>query len=576
MDRDTKGQKAPMDERYQRLVTERVRTLAAQIQRGRVATTIVLVALSGIFVPSVGIQPTLIWVICMLIAFRLRDRFIRRLLEREPMPDNAEDQIALSSAALSIVINSPSVLFLPHMSAELSGVYVALIISWMVVGVLIIGIHPRAYTWFVVIGFLFLGIGWWRLLDPEVAIFAIFSMAAGAVMLIGFSWESAKTFNESIGIRFERDKTIAERDALINQRSVFLAQTTHDLLQPVNALLILIGVLRDSDSAEKREGAIERIEITAKSIESMFRGLLDEARLEQRAIVPHLTNVTLSIVFRSIEAAYAPRCEKKGISLSLDCPEDIMVTADAALLDRILRNLVDNAVKFTESGSIALSAEPQAGHIRVRVKDSGPGIDSSDLSRVTEAFFRASDVAADVQGIGLGLSVAKQLADLMEGSLDIDSEPGRGTEITLLLPQPVGPVQPESLPAEEPPETILDRKILLLEDDTGSREALELFLSHHGAEVCACGTLEQALSEIASGEIEPDQILVDFDLGEGPNGLEAIGMIREKIGPVPAALVTGAAITREAVPADIALLRKPHSDSSLLNFLERGEAESVP
>jgi DNA-binding NtrC family response regulator len=162
----------------------------------------------------------------------------------------------------------------------------------------------------------------------------------------------------------------------------------------------------------------------------------------------------------------------------------------------------------------------------------------------------------------------------MNGSLAIESTPGTGTTISLLLQQPVGPIEDSRELQSEHRVSIVDRKILVLEDDPGSREALELFLTHHGAEVRGYGTLDEALDAIRGGEYVPEQILIDFDLGDGPNGIGAIAMIREQIGSVSAALITGAPLSAEMVPEDIALLRKPHSDSKLLSFLERGVAEN--
>jgi CheY-like chemotaxis protein len=368
--------------------------------------------------------------------------------------------------------------------------------------------------------------------------------------------------------------SLAETAQAQQARSRFLAAASHDLLQPVHALMLLVGVLRDSGSETAREQAARRIELTTGAIASMFRGLLDQARLDAGAVTPRLEPVSIGTVCRGIEAAYAERCREKGLALSVECAPDVLVQADAALLDRALRNLVDNAVKFTEHGSVSLIVTPSPHRVLVQVSDTGVGIDATDRPRVFDAFYRGAGAnSMGIEGVGLGLSVTAQMLDLMGARIELESTHGHGTRVQVSLAR-AGPI-PRSAPAHPLPDRSLRfHRILVVEDDRNAREALQMWLVDRGCEVTCVASLAEALAAYAPHAIAPDYILSDLHLADGPDGIQAIGALRLRFGDVPAALITGETIEARAVPIGVGLLHKPVQPAQLENLLQGHRTES--
>lgn len=554
------------EEDQELLLRAKIEALAAQTKPARIAAVLATVMLSILFLATDGIgwEKTALWCIAMFAAYAFRDWLVHFIQARELPSSQAAAGIALSSAALGLVINAPAAFFMPYMSATVSGMYVGFVVAWLALAVSIIGIHVPSYAAYVVIGMTYLSIGYWIQLPANLAIAGSFGAVAACILLISFSRRVASVFDESVLIRRERDElvdrltlSVSQAKDAKNQRSRFLAATAHDLLQPVHALMLLSGVLQDSRTDKERNEALESIQSTTLTIESMFRGLLDLARLDQGAVMPSLTDVRLSMVFKSIEAAYAARCAEKGVAFQAECDDEILVRADAMLLDRVVRNLVDNAVKFTASGSIKLTATIENGSVLISIKDTGVGIAADQQETIFDAFYRTTEsVNKGVQGIGLGLSVAKQMIELMEGELKLQSIPGEGTEITLRLGEG-GEADADAAASSDAPRTVLPERIVVIEDDLAARGALNLWLQNNGVQTVSADSLESGLQQMAEGDFLPQHALVDFHLGEGPNGVEVIRELKSRYPDMKATLVSGAFQETDVIESGIEILEKP-------------------
>lgn len=547
------------------LTKARIQALSAQVSTARPASAICTTMLSILFVSTEGVgwTWTSVWVIAMIMAFVFRNWLVRRLLANQIMSDRVENGIALSSASLGIVINAPAAFFMPQMTDIVSGLYVGLMMSWLAVAVVIIGIHVRSYVFYVVTGMTYLVIGYWQMLPTPYAAAGTLGIIAASVMLISFSKHVASVFDESVLIRRERDGLVQQLTLSIadvtdaqNQRSRFLAATAHDLLQPVHALMLLSGVLQDSRSEQERHQAMKGIQSTTASIDSMFRGLLDLARLDQGAVLPSLTNVRLSMVLQGIESAYKNVCEQKDIALSVVCSRQIMVRADATLLDRTIRNLVDNAVKFTPSGKITVSAKTVDQGVSIRIIDTGMGVEEEQLATIFDVFYRApATVSQSIQGIGLGLSVAKQVTELMGGNLTLQSKVNAGTTVELILAagSDINSIGKKTIKSG----LALPKQMLIIEDDQAARSALRLWLLNLGITVISAESLDDALQQLEVDNFIPEHALVDYQLGLGLNGIDAITTLKSLYPSIKASLITGSVLGVDQVAADITVLAKP-------------------
>jgi two-component system, sensor histidine kinase len=420
-------------------------------------------------------------------------------------------------------------------------------------------------------------LGWWLSANTTDALLFTAAALPYAYVLVRFADRVGTLIEESVNIRHERERlvqrlqeSLAETEAAQRARSRFLASASHDLLQPVHALLLLSGLSRKLGEGPRRDEALRQLHITAESIDAMFRGLLDLARYDAGAMQPQLTSMPVAHVLRSVQAAYQQRCADKGVALTVEAPPGLYVHADPAMFDRVVRNLVDNAVKFTMAGSITVRCRAQGtDEVAIEVQDSGVGIATADLGHVQEAFYRGSSARqVEAAGVGLGLANSTAMAELLHGSVSVQSETGVGTTVRFVLPAGVGPK--DAIAAGDSRRSLRWRRIVLVEDDRTARAATELWLREHGASVVAAadaqGAIEQCLVQGMSGELGPQYLLLDYKLTHG-TGVQALRELRDRFGPLPAAIISGEDIKADELPPGVPLLAKPVRPELLQDLL---------
>jgi two-component system, sensor histidine kinase len=472
------------------------------------------------------------------------------------------------------VLTAPAPLFLPAAGAEARALMTMILLVWITAAASVLGVFPPSYKLYSAGALLNIALGWW--LSASVTDAAVVSviMLPLWLLLARFAERVGQLIEQSVNIRHEREvlvkrleAALAETEAAQSARSRFLAAASHDLLQPVHALLLLSGLSRDLPDGPRRGHVLGQIHLVAESIESMFRGLLDLARFDAGTLQPHLQAVPVEPVLQSLRAAYEARCTDKGLAFEVDSAANACVRADPSMLARVLRNLVDNAVKFTPRGSVAVRCRVDAERVTVEVSDTGVGISSADLPHVRDAFFRGSgarEVEAD--GVGLGLATSTQMVELLGGTIEIDSRPGQGTTVRLGLP-----VASQAMPAAPTASALKPlryRCIALVEDDRSAREATVLWLQERGCRVFAGADAHSVLDQCEQQAATPEFIIADYHLGDAGNGLQAIGRLRERFGAVPAAVVSGEPLGAGVLPPDIPLLPKPLNSEALKQLLQ--------
>jgi len=239
-----------------------------------------------------------------------------------------------------------------------------------------------------------------------------------------------------------------------------------------------------------------------------------------------------------------------------------------ALLQRVLSNLIDNAIKFTESGRVTLTAWAEGPRIAVEIADTGIGIPEADLARVFDDLVQLGNPERDRgRGHGLGLGIVRRLNRLIGAPCEVYSEPGKGTRFVLYLPAATeagGPAAAVLGDWQRSDPTLIARRVLVLDDDAAVRRAYQHALQSLGCEVQCCATAEEALAALPA--LRPEVALVDYRLSATLNGLQAIVRLREAQPGLLAIVVsadTGPELQREAAPLAVPLLRKPVSGASL-------------
>ncbi|GGN69614.1 sensor histidine kinase [Actinoplanes lobatus] len=252
------------------------------------------------------------------------------------------------------------------------------------------------------------------------------------------SQELEETNRGVVALYAELDEKSAQLRAASEAKSRFLANVSHELRAPVTAIIGLGRLLTDSGSDEltgEQHRQVDLIRTSASDLLALVNGLLDLAKAEAGRIEPHWSEVDLRAVFGQLRGTLRPLATRPEVDFVVEEPAVPALRSDEVLLAQVLRNLLTNALKFTESGSVRLSVAPAGTDIEFVVADTGTGIPPELHERIFEEFYQVpGSKPVSGKGTGLGLTYARRLAGILGGGLRVDSTPGRGSVFTLRLP----------------------------------------------------------------------------------------------------------------------------------------------
>jgi signal transduction histidine kinase/CheY-like chemotaxis protein len=369
-------------------------------------------------------------------------------------------------------------------------------------------------------------------------------------------------------LRCERDQALrVDRD-----KTRFLANASHDLRQPVHAIGLFAATLEKRLRGTQDEPYIRNLMRCIDALERSFNAMLDVSRLDAGSIEPAMQTFPLRDVFRRLHMQFAGQAELAGLNLRFS-PGGKCVRSDPQLLERLLANLVQNALKYTERGGVVVVARSTATHLNIEVWDTGVGIGAAELPRVFDEFYQVGcGGRVRAQGLGMGLAIVKRLAQLLGHELSVVSQPGRGT----LFRVGVARAEREAMDAAGPDCTLpmpeaAARTLVVIEDEEPIRVALGGLLREWGHRVVLAASAAEALQAQRALALPPDLILSDLHLGEGPDGIAAIEAVRRHWRTeLPAVLVTGDTTHQElrrATDSGFQVLVKPVAARKLLGVL---------
>ena len=338
-----------------------------------------------------------------------------------------------------------------------------------------------------------------------------------------------------------QDRTQALQQA--NQaKSRFIAAASHDLRQPVVTIGLLVGLLREQVSAPRLRDLIDRINEAVAALEDLLKGLLDLSRFDAGTVKPRLQGVPLQGLFDAIAAHESEAARLKGVRLRFR-PTGLAVRSDPVLLEQILRNLVNNAVRYTDAGGVLVGVRPRGeGRVSVEVWDTGSGITPAQQQTVFDEFTQFEPGRNHrVRGLGLGLALVKRAALLLEHPLRLRSRPGRGSCFALTLPLAVAEAH-QGVTAMTEARPLQGLRLLLVEDEPTVLQAMQMQLERWGATVHPAdglGALDRLLADpdgpCATGV---DMVISDNRLPDG-DSVRVVGLVRRKLGTITALIVTG-------------------------------------
>ncbi|MDE2081638.1 MAG: response regulator [Burkholderiales bacterium] len=367
----------------------------------------------------------------------------------------------------------------------------------------------------------------------------------------------------------EEARRVAE--AASRAKTQFFAAASHDLRQPLHAMGLFAETLRQRSHDPEVASLVNSINESVDALEGLFGELLDITRIDTGGVDVNPAPVRMRELFARLRLHFEPLAFEKGLALRFR-GESHVAQADPVLLERVLRNWVSNAIRYTDDGGVIVACRACRGRLRLQVWDSGIGIAEASLPRIWDEFYQVQGnrplQAHHRKGLGLGLAIVKRLADLMAAPVTVRSRLGRGTVFELELPAgraPRAPPEPGPGDSARVPLglTLQGRLILVVEDEAAVREGLVVLLQAWGADVVAFDTLEAVEGWLASPvATPPDLLLVDYRLPQGRTGIEALTALRRhwQSRPLPAILVTGSTLgghEAEAETHDYHLLIKP-------------------
>jgi signal transduction histidine kinase/CheY-like chemotaxis protein len=371
--------------------------------------------------------------------------------------------------------------------------------------------------------------------------------------------------SEELANDLQRQKDIAERASLA--KSTFLAAASHDLRQPVHALGLLAGALRGVAMAPEGNLLLDQIEASTNAMDGLFTALLDISRLDAGVVEVHRRPFAVAPLLNRICRDHADEAKAKGVALVLKRCE-VTVDSDPVLLERIIRNLISNAVRYTENGRIVVGCRWRGSTISIQVWDTGRGIPPDQQEKIFQEYYQLGNAERDrSKGLGLGLAIVRRITDLLDCKLTLRSQPGRGSCFEVTVPVSRGASGPIETQLIAPSGALARGLIVVIDDESAIQRAMSSLLTGWGHDVVTGGSGDEAMQQLSSRPDRPDLVICDYRLREGENGITVIQRMRSEYNKdIPAMLITGDTAPdrlAEARASGLILLHKPVPNSKL-------------
>ncbi|MFC4314444.1 hybrid sensor histidine kinase/response regulator [Steroidobacter flavus] len=563
-----------------RIRAEQVRTIYRNAPPGLLMTLVAVSVMTGAFV---YIEPSLrdgavIFILVMIVQTVAR-LLLQRTYSRVPRPDSDWRRWGRWFTAGTVTggtsIGVGIILLLPAGNTQLELLALPVIFAVISGAVGAFAVFPPAF-------FLFFGAISWA------PIVWLFTRGDALHVTIGFLYilwfvtvaevarRSGRDFLETLRLRFEnqdlvgdlrREKAVAEEANAAKSR--FLAAASHDLRQPVHALSLFVAAAQIQPINPETRGLLDHIDDSVRSLGRLFGGLLDISRLDAGVVEVNRMAFAVRPVIHNVFRELAAQAEGKDLQLRMRVP-DVAIHSDPLLFERIVRNVVANAVAYTTNGGVLIGCRRRGESLRIEIWDTGWGIAPADQVQVFEEFYQVGNPERDrTRGVGLGLAIVKRLTTLLDHRLELRSTPGRGScfavEVPIAATSDVHPVaaQAESLAPVQRGAGL----ILVLDDELTIQIGMKTLLEGWGYRVLTAGSGDEMLEAIATAAEAPRLIICDYRLRDNETGTAVVERLRSEFNDdIPAMLITGDTAPdriREAEASGLLLLHKPVPNGKL-------------
>jgi signal transduction histidine kinase/ActR/RegA family two-component response regulator len=398
-------------------------------------------------------------------------------------------------------------------------------------------------------------------------------------VLILVAADGERLLLRSIVIRHERDRLVrdledkntaveaakAEAEQSARARARVLAAASHDLRQPLHALSVYSAVLAANPTSDVLREVSHDVDQIVRSLGNLLNGLLDLSRLSAGNYVPERELFAVDSVLRGVCSEFQDAAARKGLALVVEL-KPIRVLGDAVAVGRITRNLLDNAIKYTEAGEVRVTLRPGQDPdgtplATIDVADTGKGIPESEHARIFEEFYQLDNPGRDrSRGVGLGLAIVQRLCELTGARIGLESKPGSGTRIAITLRAEVVSDLPESSVRTAGGEvSVQGKRVYVVDDERDIRNSMRALCRAWGMQVETAESSD-SLERLFAQQGRPDLMIIDLRLGEGEHGAQLAERMQSRHGDFAVLIITGETSSdalREANRSRYTLLQKP-------------------
>lgn len=532
-----------------KIYTDQIKLLNKSIPRGQLLNMVIALAFALVMLIQSSKSAVISWLALLYFV-----TFIRHLLHKyyfppafdRPITVNTGYSYALASTMAGAVWGSAIFFFKPETLGEMLPIALTLG-GVMAGGISVLSYLKESYAGFALPIAIALATGFFTM-GQQTATVIGYMIVIFILACLYFSRSFNKVLTETLRLQHRNDdlllelrkeKDMAEQANMAKSR--FLAAASHDLRQPLHSLSLLFEAIKDADSSELRDSLYPKVEMSIDALSSLFNALLDISKLDADVVETNLEDFDFQDIVRATLHEYESEADKKKLALRLHCGECV-VHSDRIFLERIIRNLLSNAIRYTDAGGVLVSCRMRSNHVMFQVWDTGIGIAESEISAVFGEFYQLHNIHRDRnQGLGLGLSIVQRLCKLLDHPLELRSKPGSGSVVTILIPGGDAQlVKKDRRPAQPMPWDLTGLRVLVIDDDADVLAATSVLLNNWGCQVIAAVSSSDALDKISSAAEKPDVVLSDLRLPGNQNGIQALDSIRSKLGTkVPAILITG-------------------------------------
>ena len=386
-----------------------------------------------------------------------------------------------------------------------------------------------------------------------------------------FSCHINKSLINSIELEYETAQARIDAERANTEKSQFIAAASHDIRQPLQAINLFVSTLKSKNENVESEILFERLEASVDGMSEMLNSLLDVSKLDAEVVIPQSKHSVLNALFKKIQNEYEHSAEQKNIQLAID-DKNCVAFVDLILLERVLTNLLANAIRYTDSGRVEMIASMDAENINISISDTGMGVPIEEQTSIFVEFYQLNNPERDRnKGLGLGLAIVKRLCVLQGWPLQLSSEIDKGSCFTISIP--LG--KKDLIKNVNVPKLAMNLQgvdALIIDDEEDIRFSLIHILESWGCKVQAFDSADEACDRLQSPPLwRPNLIISDYRLRNNKTGIEAIKQVRSALSESTAALVisgdTAPDRLREIEESGLTMLHKPIKPGKLRSVI---------